>query len=1668
MNRRILVLLISAMTITGLLYSINQKSHLFKVILSEKTDVSTSLVSPDAIVCPSSLNLEADTNCVAHVIVDVPTSVNVGSITCSITFLSYTLPNGTIDTLTQPYPATIDLGFWQVGNYQLFWNVTEVCSNGTTTSAICIPNINITEKKEPEIVCPADVSIGNIAGGAMQSGYTHVDIDKPTASDNCTADNLITFTHNSPYSSDPDDASGDYPLGTTVVCWTATDLSGNTAECCMSITVFDNTPPVITCPDTIKVTCSPPQSYPDLEAFILAGGTVTDDTALDSTSFKFIKDSIITQTCPNKVNIHRYYTIADTTGNRDTCFQTIFINDNVPPIAICKDITVNLEPTGMVSIDADSLDNGSSDNCGGPLTFTADRNLFFGCNDVAAGGQVTIVLTVTDVCGNSSTCTSVVTVRDITPPTISCPPSITVDVDAGVCYATNVGLGTPTVQDNCLIIDPLVSTLNGVPITGNTQFPLGVNTVIWTVTDLGGNTATCSQTITVEDLEKPTITCPPNITVNTNPGLCYATNVNLGIAVVTDNCSAGNPVATFNNVIVTSSTAFPVGSNTVVWTVTDASGNSATCSQTVTVQDREKPTITCPPNITVNSNPGVCYATNVNLGIALVTDNCSAGNPVATFHNATVTTSTAFPVGSNIVVWTVTDASGNTATCSQTITVQDLEKPTINCPGNIEVSLNENCNLTVPDLTKDVTVSDNCSIQRVVQSPAPGTFMVSSHGQLHIFTFTVTDNAGNTATCTATVTAKDKTGPNIVCKDPRFISIVDDPELPASGFIKEASDNCGGPLTYQVRRMGNICGGSTPDDFGNYVQFCCDDVNDTITIIIRVYDKYNNYTECMTSVVVQDKKPPVISTPLPDISVSCEYPLNLNDLSDFGTFVVRESDRQDIIISDPNSYYPPSGNAGKDGVYTDNCPDAVVTSSYRNALSMCKTGKIFRDFVITDKAGNTVTYTQTIYVIDADPMDVTDITWPKESVEVSDCSSSAPDPSLTGRPDINNDNCSMAAASYEDLSFDHPLYCKAIRRSWTVLDWCQYRKNEPNSPGKWTFVQNIYIKNTIPPVINPKVCRDTIICTGNGCTANSVTFNASGTDDCIPVIIRWKYKIDIDNNGGAPDYSGTGATVTKNYPIGKHKMTWEATDGCGNTAQCSFLFTVKDCKAPTPVAINGLAMNLMYPGIGTIWAKDFNRESSDNCIPANKLKYSFSSDINDTQRVFTCDSLGNRRIELWVTDLEGNQSMTVTNLHVQDNQNVCSSSGKIVIEGSVYTEEKASISDVKIVIEGGETEGNKMTKTDGTYAFDGLEMFNDYQLKPAKEDKPLTGITTLDLVMIQRHILGIETLKSPYKIIAADVNNSNSVTASDLTELRKMILGITDKFSKSDPWKFVDAHYAFENPENPWFFKDNLLYENVEHNMNASDFIAIKTGDVNGTVSADLSGQLQSRADVSTWMIVENTGLKSNILTDIPFSIDRNLSITGLQFTIELHNDIDFRGIEAEKLPLRQENIHYFTEKGRSFVNISFNTSQELTLKEGDVLFNVIALPKKNIISQDAIQISGNKLHAELYNSDLEILPLLLQFRNAASNQQTYLLQNKPNPFNEETVIELRQTMSDNITVTIYDAEGRMISSEIQNLPAGLNRITISNSQLKGRLGVFYCKIKSREFDQVIKLLRIE
>ena len=146
-------------------------------------------------------------------------------------------------------------------------------------------------------------------------------------------------------------------------------------------------------------------------------------------------------------------------------------------------------------------------------------------------------------------------------------------------------------------------------------------------------------------------------------------------------------------------------------------------------------------------------------------------------------------------------------------------------------------------------------------------------------------------------------------------------------------------------------------------------------------------------------------------------------------------------------------------------------------------------------------------------------------------------------------------------------------------------------------------------------------------------------------------------------------------------------------------------------------------------------------------------------------------------------------------------------------------------------------------------MYNDYQLAPSKDGSYLEGITTLDLVMIQRHILGIKKLESPYKLIAADVNNSKNITASDLTELRKLILGVQDKFQNNTSWRFADASYIFEDMNQPWTFSESLKYESLDANMTTSDFIAIKVGDVNGTVSENIIGKTQNRSQKSVSLV---------------------------------------------------------------------------------------------------------------------------------------------------------------------------------------------------------------------------
>jgi hypothetical protein len=231
------------------------------------------------------------------------------------------------------------------------------------------------------------------------------------------------------------------------------------------------------------------------------------------------------------------------------------------------------------------------------------------------------------------------------PPSIVCPAPITVEADQ--TGGANVTPGTATASDG----DGDVVTITGPPAG---VYPLGTTSVTYVATDSSGSTASCSTTITVVDTTAPSITCPASITAEADQ---------TGGANVTPGNASASDIASSVTVSDPPAALFLLGTTSVTHTATDSSGNSSSCTSTITVVDTTAPSITCPSDITAAAGAG---------GTAVVTYSAQASDiadatPTLTFSPPS---GSAFSIGTTNVTATVTDHSGNTSSCGFTVTVQ--------------------------------------------------------------------------------------------------------------------------------------------------------------------------------------------------------------------------------------------------------------------------------------------------------------------------------------------------------------------------------------------------------------------------------------------------------------------------------------------------------------------------------------------------------------------------------------------------------------------------------------------------------------------------------------------------------------------------------------------------------------------------------------------------------------------------------------------------------------------------------------------------------------------------------------------------------------------------------------------------------------------------------------
>jgi hypothetical protein len=618
-------------------------------------------------------------------------------------------------------------------------------------TATCSFTVTVTDTQVPAITCPANTSVSNGVGLCAAT----VSFTAPVGTDNCPSP-VTTQTAGL--------ASGaTFPIGATTNTFRVTDAAGNTATCTFTVTVTDNQLPTITCPANISVNngaglCAAIVSYTaPVGADNCPSPTTTRTAGLASgASFPV---GVTTNT----------FRVTDAASNTATCSFTVTVVDNTLPTITCP---ANISVSASVGVCAAIVTYAApvgADNCTPTTTQTA--GLASGASFPV--GVTTNTFRVTDAASNSATCSFTVTVVDNTLPTITCPANISVSASVGVCAAI-VTYAAPVGADNCT---PTTTQTAG--LASGASFPVGVTTNTFRVTDAASNSATCSFTVTVVDNQLPGITCPANISVSASVGVCAAP-VTYAAPVGTDNCALPTIAQTAGSA---SGASFPVGVTTNTFRATDAAGNSATCSFTVTVSDNQLPTITCPANVTVGNDVGVCGAI-VTYAAPVGTDNCSATTALIS-GNAS---GALFTVGTSTVTYRATDAAGNSATCSFTVTVNDTEAPTWTaCPANRTVSTSAtSCDAivswTVP------TAADQCSVPTTTTSHTSGsTFALGTT----TVTYSAVDAAGNTATCTFTVTVNDSVAPTALCQGVTVtLDAAGNGSTNSSAVNNGSSDNC--------------------------------------------------------------------------------------------------------------------------------------------------------------------------------------------------------------------------------------------------------------------------------------------------------------------------------------------------------------------------------------------------------------------------------------------------------------------------------------------------------------------------------------------------------------------------------------------------------------------------------------------------------------------------------------------------------------------------------------------------------------------------------------------------------------------------------------------------------------------------------------------------------------
>ncbi len=378
-----------------------------------------------------------------------------------------------------------------------------------------------------------------------------------------------------------------------------------------------------------------------------------------------------------------------------------------------------------------------------------------------------------------------------------------------------------------------------------------------------------------------------------------------------------------------------------------------------------------------------------------------------------------------------------------------------------------------------------------------------------------------------------------------------------------------------------------------------------------------------------------------------------------------------------------------------------------------------------------------------------------------------------------------------------------------------------------------------------------------------------------------------------------------------------------------------------------------------------------------------------------------------------------------------------------------------------------MAGNDGLYQFQCSDCSgcNLMEIIPFKDDNPLNGVTTYDLVLISKHILGIEPLGSPYKMIAADANKSNSITTFDIVEIRKLILGIYQELPMNTSWRFVEKAYSFPVP----FSFQSAFPEGINcisFPASNADFVGIKVGDVNNTAvshsrpsdrqvtSISWPVMHQAKDDVVTLPIIYTGG---SVLEAVQLGL--RFDPTLLQLISPAQGDIpsylagNFNLLNPAQGEIRTLWLPMTGEAEKIQPNtVLFYLSFKVL---GDLLESTVPLWLDNqLLDCAAWTADGTEFAFQQTNSGAKAME-----RNALHKNASFQVSVRPNPTTDEAMMLVLADKTETARLAIYDAFGRQLVFKEMQLHKGTQEIPLAEvAQFPD--GVYQWKLYTRNFEQ--------